>query len=350
MPDGPPVRPRRLRPGDLVAVPSPSWGGPALFPAVFDRGLEQLRRWGLRIRELPSTRAGRDDPARHPRRRAEELNAAFADPAVAAIIASIGGDDAIRLLPWLDASVIRANPKILMGYSDTTVLLAAVRRMGLVTIHGPSVMAGLAQLDALPPAAAEHVHRALFEPSERIAYPRFRSWVDGYPDWSDPSLAGQVGPMREDDGPRVLQRGAERTVTGELFGGCLEVLDGIRGTSAWPARDEWSGRVLLLEPSEERPSVAVWTQVLRSFGALGVFDHVAGVLVGRARDHSDAEKRAVEAAVVGVIGGELERPDLPIVANLPFGHTDPQWVLPLGVRAEVDLETGDVGLVEPWLS
>ena len=80
------IRPRRLRPGDTVAVVSPSWGGPAVFPLVFERGLATLRGWGLEVRESPGTRAGRDDPARSPRGRAADLNAAFADPSVAVIV------------------------------------------------------------------------------------------------------------------------------------------------------------------------------------------------------------------------------------------------------------------------
>lgn len=343
------IRPRRLRPGDTVAVVSPSWGGPAVFPHVFERGLATLRGWGLIVRESPSARAGRDDPARSPQARAADLNAAFADPSVAAIIASIGGDDAIRLLPFLDRGAIAANPTVLLGYSDTTVLLAAARALGIVAFHGPSVMAGLSQLDALPHAAGEHVRRMLFEPAPRLVLPRWSDWVDGYPDWADPALVGQVGALRSDDGPHVLQRGPDATIEGELFGGCLEVLDWIRGTWAWPVGADWDGRLLLLEPSEEVPSPDAWRRILRSFGALGVFDRVAGVLLGRARDLDAAAKAEVEAAVLEVIAGELGRTDLPIVANLPFGHTDPQWVLPLGVRAEVDLTTGDVTLVEPWL-
>lgn len=346
-PGGAPIRPRRLRVGDTVAVVSPSWGGPAVFPHVFERGLATLRAWGLGVREYPGTRARRDDAARSPQGRAADLNAAFADPSVAAVIASIGGDDAIRLLPFLDAAAIRANPKLLMGFSDTTVLLAAIRAMGLVTFHGPSVMAGLSQLGALPAMAGDHVRRMLFEPAERLVLPRFDAWTDGYPDWSDPALVGQVWPLRSDDGPRVLQ--GDGTVRGELFGGCLEVLDWIRGTSAWPVGADWDGRLLLLEPSEEQPGEDQWRRILRSLGASGVFDRVAGVLLGRMRGLDAAAKQAMGSVVLDVIAGELGRSDLPVVANLPFGHTDPQWVLPLGIQAEVDLATADVTLVEPWL-
>jgi muramoyltetrapeptide carboxypeptidase LdcA involved in peptidoglycan recycling len=332
----------------VVAVLSPSWGGPAVFPHVFDRGLAVLRDWGLAVRESPSTRARPERLARDPRLRADDVNRAFADPSVRAIIASIGGDDAIRLLPYLDAPLIAANPKIVLGYSDATVLLAAVRRLGMVTFHGPAVMAGFAQMRALPAAYREHVRMMLFEPRAEHRYVPYETWVDGYADWRDPRLAGGVAPLQPDDGMHVLQ-GAGR-VEGELFGGCVEVLDWIRGTSAWPVGAEWDGRLLFLEPSEEKPSVDQWTRILRSFGALGVFDRIAGLLVGRARDRSPDEKLELEAAILGVVGGELGRRDLPVAANLPFGHTDPQWVLPIGVRAALDLDARSVALVEPWLA
>lgn len=343
----PAVRPRRLVPGDTVAVLSPSWGGPSAFPNVYEHGLAVLRDWGLDVREYPSTRAPAQRLRNDPRFRADDLNAAFGDPAVRAIFASIGGDDSIRLLPLLDAAVIAADPKILMGYSDTTTLLAAVRRLGMVTFHGPSIMAGFSQMTALPAAYGAHVRQMLFEPDSTHLYVPYGSYVEGYPDWRDALLVGQANPPQADAGWRVLQ--GTGVVSGELFGGCVEVLDWLRGTSAWPEGDEWAGRLLLIETSEEKPTPLQVERILRSFGVMGVFDRIAGLLVGRARDHSADESAAVESAIRGVVAGEFGRPDLPIVANLPFGHTDPQWVLPLGVMAELDIEARTLRLVEPWL-
>ena len=348
MTDVPAVRPRRLVPGDTVAVVSPSWGGPHAFPHVFEEGLRQLRGWGLEIREFPSTRTSAAELRGDPHRRAEDVNAAFADPEVRAVIASIGGDDSIRLLPYLDHAVIGANPKIVMGYSDTTTLLTAVRSMGQVTLHGPAVMAGLSQLGSLPVAYREHVRTMLFEPASGYRYPAFGWFVEGYPDWRDPATVGLVNPPRPDEGWRVLQ-GSGR-VQGELFGGCLEVLDWLRGTDALPTGEEWAGCLLFIEPSEEKPSPLQVERMLRSFGVMGVFDRIAGLLVGRPRDHSDAERDALELTIRDVISVEFGRPDLPMAAGLPFGHTDPQWVVPLGVRAELDLEARTLRLTEPWLS
>ena len=343
-----PIRPRRLAPGDTVAVVSPSWAGPAAFPHVFDHGLAVLRRWGLDIREYPSTRASAARLAADPRLRADDLNAAFADRSIRAIFSSIGGDDSIRLLPFLDLAAIAADPKIVMGYSDTTTILAATRAAGVVAFHGPSIMAGISQLGALPAAHAEHVHEMLFAPDASHAYVPYGSFVEGYPDWGDPALVGLTNALQTDDGWHVIQ-GAGR-VTGELFGGCLEVLDWLRGTSAFPTGDEWTGRLLFTEPSAEIPTPIQVERILRSFGALGIFERIAGILVGRARDQSVDQKRALEATFRAIVGGEFGRPDLPIVANLDFGHTDPQWILPIGVRAELDVDARSLRLVEPWLS
>jgi muramoyltetrapeptide carboxypeptidase LdcA involved in peptidoglycan recycling len=319
-----------------------------VFPHVFERGLDVLRGWGLQIREYPSTRAPADQLRANAALRARDVGLAFADPSVRAVIASIGGDDSVRLLPLLDTAAIAANPKILLGYSDTCTLLALARRLGLVAFHGPSVMAGLSQLAALPPACGRHVHELLFEPASGYRYPAFEHVSHGYPQWRDPSLVGQVNPPRAAGGWHVLQ--GSGSVTGELFGGCLEVLDWIRGTRAWPAPREWSGRLLFLEPSEEKPGPEQVQRILRSFGACGAFDGVAGLMLGRPRDHDADEAAAFEAAVLGVVAGELGLTSLPIVANLPFGHTDPQWVLPIGVGARLDLDAQTLELVEPWLS
>lgn len=137
------LKPARLANGDTVAIVSPSWGGPSIFPHVYDKGLEAIRDLGLRIKEFPSARADNDYLFQNPRARAKDINDAFADVEVNAIFASIGGDDSIRILPFLDPVTIKKNPKILMGYSDTTTLLTYINQMGLVTFNGPSVMAGI---------------------------------------------------------------------------------------------------------------------------------------------------------------------------------------------------------------
>ena len=339
-----PVKPPRLKAGDTVAVVSTSWGGPSVFPHVFDRGLDVLRReFRLQVREMPTARMAALELAENPRRRADDLNDAFADPSIRAIIVSIGGVDSVRILEHLDASLAVANPKILLGFSDSATQLVFYNQAGLVTFNGPSVMAGFAQLERFEGLAA-HVRALLFEPDDTYEYRPYAEWSDGYEDWREPSNAGEVGEQRAHDGWRWLQ-GSGR-VEGRLFGGCAEVLEMMKGTSFWPAPEFWRDRILFLETSEDKPTAETVGYWLRNYGVQGVFDRVSGVLVGRARGYSDAEKVDLDEMVVRVIAREFGAGALPVVTNLDFGHTDPQWILPLGVRAEIDVDARRFRLLE----
>src|SRR5574338_1204057 len=116
------IKPRKLTPGDKVATVSLSWGGPSVFPHRYQIGVQQLQEEvGLQVVEMPNTLKEADWLARNPKARAEDLMQAFADPSIKAIFSTIGGDESIRLLPFMDLDVIRGNPKIFMGYSDTTI-------------------------------------------------------------------------------------------------------------------------------------------------------------------------------------------------------------------------------------
>ena len=88
---------------------------------------------------------------------------------------------------------------------------------------------------------------------------------------------------------------------------------------------------------------------MRSYCVAGLFASAAAVIFGRARDYSDADNARLDKMLVEVIGGDFEAPALPVVTGLDFGHTDPQWLLPLGVRAELDLDARALRLIEPWL-
>src|SRR5689334_10072028 len=116
------IKPAKLVPGDTVATISLSWGGAHRFPDRYQAGKRQLEdAFGLRVVE--SRYALREDSwlARNPQARAEDLMEAFADRSIRAVISTIGGEDSIRILPYLDLAVLRDNPKIFMGYSDTTI-------------------------------------------------------------------------------------------------------------------------------------------------------------------------------------------------------------------------------------
>ncbi|MDV3250045.1 LD-carboxypeptidase [Devosia sp. BK] len=162
-------KPRRLVPGDRIAVVSPSWGGPGTLPQRYAAGKRQLgETFGLQVVDMPHTLASAEDLAAHPEWRAADLHQAFADPSIAGIFASIGGDDSIRLLPHLDLDIIRRNPKVFLGFSDTTTIHLACLAAGLASFYGPSIMAGFAEnggmhaytVDSLRKTSSRPIHPA----------------------------------------------------------------------------------------------------------------------------------------------------------------------------------------------
>jgi muramoyltetrapeptide carboxypeptidase LdcA involved in peptidoglycan recycling len=339
------LKPPRLKAGDTVAVVSTSWGGPSVFPHTFERGLDTLRRaFGLNILELPTARMTPAELAADPRARADDLNAAFADFGIQAIVMSIGGADSVRILEHLDPSPAIANPKILLGFSDATTQTTFYNQAGLVTFNGPAVMAGFAQLERFDGVEA-HVRALLFEPTDTYEYRPYADWTDGYRDWSDPTNASAVRERHPHDGWRWLQ-GTGR-VEGRLFGGCADVLEMMKGTRFWPGPEFWQDRILFLETAEDKPTPSWVGYWLRNYGVQGVFDRVSAILVGRARDYTDEEKAELDDTIVRIVAGEFGATALPIVTNLDFGHTDPQWILPLGVRSEIDVDARRFRLLEP---
>ena len=338
------LRPPRLIAGDTVAVVSTSWGGPHTFPAVHQAGVEALERFELVVREYPGTRRSAGELRADPRGRAADLNAAFADPSVNAIVASIGGDDSARILPFLDPELIRANPKVFMGYSDTATQLLFAHQLGLVTFNGPAVMAGLAQ-SAWFPGFEQHVRSILFEPTPTYEYRPFPHWVDSYADWNSTVDPTAVGELRPHDGWRWLN--GDGSVSGPLVGGCIEVLEFLKGSRYWPSDDWWTGRILFLETSEDRPTIEQVRYWLFNYGVQGVFDRIVGLVLGRARGYTEEQKQALDETVRSVVVDEFGASDVVIATNLDFGHTDPQWILPLGVTAELDPRAQTFRLLEP---
>lgn len=341
-------RPRALTPGDTVAVLSPSWGGPHTYPHIFEHGLATLRGWGLTIKEYPSTRMDATRLRTNIHQRVADIHDAFVDPTVAAIFASIGGDDSMLLLPHLDAALIGRHPKIVLGYSDTTTLLTFAHLQGMVTFHGPSIMSGLAQLHHYPAAQRTHIHDMLFSHKSELTYQAARHYSDGYIDWADPQQRVGMLPTQFSRGWQFLQgKGVHR---GQLFGGCIEVLEFFKGTPYWPAPDFWYDKLFFLETSEEKPSITAVTRWLRNYGLQGIFDKIAGLIIGRAHGYTLSEQIALDAAVLQVVRDEFGAHELPIVTHFDVGHTEPQVILPLGVMAHIDYQHQQIRLLEPWLS
>ena len=270
----------------------------------------------------------------------------FEDPTVSGVFSTIGGDDSIRLLPHLDLEVFRSNPKVFLGYSDTTVAHLALFKAGVVSFHGPSIMANFAENGGMFAYMVSSVRRTLFSSaSVGVVEPNPGGWTAEELDWAVPENQERRRRLNPHEGWRFLQ--GDEVARGRLVGGCLEVLEFLRGTDLWPGEDAWRDAILFLETSEEAPSPTTLLRTLRVYAAMGVLGNLSGILfakpgggipVGRFDEY--------EEAILRVVVGEQGLTDLPIVTRMDFGHTDPMFVLPYGVEAEIDCEGERFSIVE----
>lgn len=343
------LKPPKLERGDKIAVLSSAWGGPSAFPHIFDNGLNFLKDvLGFEIVEFPSTRKDNDYLNKHPEARAKDINDAFADKSISGIIASIGGDDSVRILKYLDKDIILANPKMYMGFSDSTTILTLLNQWGLVTFHGPTVMAGFSQGNVMPESWKRHIKEILFESKNEYVLPQYNWYTDGYPDWNNKSNIGKVKEKQKDVEYNILQGAG--IIRGTTFGGNMEVLEFLKSTDYYPQKDFWKGKILFFETSEEVPSVTNIKYFLRNYGVQGIFGEISALIFGRPMSYTSEMKADLNKMILHVVNSEFGIKDLPIITNLNFGHTDPQWILPLGIKMEIDLDKKTLKYIEsPFL-
>lgn len=294
------ARAARLRPGARVAVVAPSGPVPA---DRLERGLDLLRGWDLDPVVAPHVRdvhpelsylAGTDA------HRAGDLQEAWCDPSVDAVLCARGGYGTPRMVDLLDWPAIKAaGPKVFVGYSDITVLHEAFAlRAGFSTLHGPMVATEVFLKDA---ATQESLRSTLFAPES----------------------VRTLGL----DGAAALVPGRARGIT---YGGCVSLLAADVGTPR--ARTSAQGGLLVIEDTTEDPYRldGILTRLLRT----GALDGISGVACGSWEGCGPYERvRAVLADRLGGLG-------IPVVEELGFGHGPTALTIPLGVPAVLEAPAG----------
>ncbi len=294
------IRPPGLRPGARVAVVAPA--GPVPRDAFADGAAILGARYRLvhdeRIFARDGFLAGGDDA------RAAELARALVDPSLEAVFCARGGYGLLRIVERLDGAAFARAPKLVVGFSDVTVLHAWAARAGVMSLHAP-VVTQLGKLSASD-------HEAMFALCESPSPP--------------PPLTGL----------RALAGGRGE---GRLVGGNLEMVSRLVGT---PWALDLRGAVLFIEDVGERPyRIDRQLTQLRLAGAL---DGLAGVVVGDfvgcvEKDGSGPDAEAVIAERLGGLG-------IPVVAGAPVGHGERNRALPHGARARIDAAAGTVEILE----
>jgi muramoyltetrapeptide carboxypeptidase LdcA involved in peptidoglycan recycling len=235
------IKPRKLRPGDKVAAVTLSWGGPATFSYRYEIGKRQFSdEFEVEVVEARHALRDADWLLRNPKARADDLMECFGDRSIAGIISTIGGHESLRLWPHVDLNIIRSNPKVF-----------------------------LAENCGMFPYMVESLRRTIFssEPVGTIE-PNRDGWTVEHLDWANPENQQRRRRLEPSTGWRFLQ-GAGK-VQGHLIGGCVEVLQMLRGTPAWPAAASFDDAILFLETSEEGAAPQYVTGELRSYARMGV--------------------------------------------------------------------------------
>ncbi|HEY0249063.1 MAG TPA: S66 peptidase family protein [Gryllotalpicola sp.] len=335
----------KARPGDRVAVLSPAFAAPAVAPALHEQAMRRLTEaTGLIPVEYPTTRQF----SASAEARAADVTVAFADPSIRAVLATIGGDDQVTVIPHIDAAVLAANPKPFLGYSDNTNLHNLLWNLGVPSFYGGSTQVHLGpgphlddiHLRSLRAALLDGGTLELTEPGESEDFGRL---------WDDPRALTEFGD-REPTEPWTWA-GPAKTVTGHSWGGCIEVIDQIAVAGRMPATADLDGAILLLETSEEAPSADEVKRWVRALGERGLLEAIAGVLVARppvselgspvktATERSELRAAQRDTAIeqIGRYNSEAV-----VCVGVPFGHTRPQWIVPHGGTITLDGTTRTV--------
>lgn len=325
-------------PGDHVAILSPAFAAPAIAPQIHEQAMRRLRDLtGLIPVEYPTTR----ELDATPEARAADVNAAFADPRIRAILATIGGDDQILVVPHLDAALAQADPKPFLGYSDNTNILNWLWGLGIRGYYGGSTAVHLGPGPAVDDVHLRSLRAALLDGGAlEITEPGDSEDVGRR--WTDPRALTEYGDRVATEewtwsGPAVR-------VEGRTWGGCLEVIDQLALADRLPTSYDLRGGILLLETSEERPAASWVARWLRGLGERGILGAVAGVVVARppVSDFdfrpSAEEAGSLRAAQRDVVIETVARynPDAVVCVGVPFGHTRPQWIVPYGGAMVLD--------------
>ncbi|MEN3275176.1 MAG: muramoyltetrapeptide carboxypeptidase [Massilia sp.] len=311
------IKPPRLRQGDTVALIAP--GGYATEKSIA-KAKGNIEKLGLRVREGAFLREVNGNYAGTVHQRLLDLHAAFADPEIKMIWPIRGGSGCISLLAHLDYALIRANPKILIGYSDITALhLAIYRHAGLVSFHGPVASSTMTDY------SLEHMLAVLSDPQPEYTIPM-----------------ALENSRRALEAPHFAMRTVHGgTATGPLMGGNLSLVAALAGT---PYAADFRNSILFLEEVNEAPyRIDRWlTQLDLSVG----FSKAAAIMVGIC-DGCGPEHEEISLTLDQTLDMHLQPLDIPAVTGYSIGHIRNQFTIPMGLRATLDTERQTVTLLEP---
>ena len=335
------TKPRKLCEGDRIATISLS-GGAAGEEDMHWRYVIAKNRlekeFGLEVVETPNSQKGRDFIYRNPRARADDLMGALEDPEIKGIFLNQGGDDGIRISPYVDYRVITQNPKIFMGYSDGSTFCCMYMKAGVVSFYGPNVITTLSEPVRLHDYTAKWIKKVLFSDAE-IGRIEPAPYVTSEPrDWSGTDEKPRE--MIPSDGYEVLQ-GAGK-VSGPMIGGCMGPMNMMLGPGLFPSSELFWGSIICLEGAIGYGIKKTGEHGLRALASTGMFREANGVVFSRPGMMYEENKEVI----LKIIRDEEGRTDMPILMGLNCSHVAPMTIVPFGIEAEIDCDNRAFTILE----
>lgn len=355
------IKPKKLEKGDKVAIISLSSGilGETFIKHELDLGIKRLKEFGLIPVIMPNALKGLNYIKEHPEKRAEDLKNAFIDKDIKAIICAIGGDDTYKTIPYLMEDddfkdIVINNPKIFLGFSDSTNNHLMLNKLGLNTFYGQAFITDIAELDKDMLFYTKSYFEKLFNFSgyEIISSP---VWYMEREDFSQKALGTPRVKKNEEHGFETIN--GYGTVRGDFYGGCIESLyDAYVGErygdeslvyekyGLYLTDDEWKEKILFLETSEEQPTPEKLETMLLEFKNRNIFNFVKGIIVGKPINEKYYEEYK---SVYKKVFSDL---DTPVLYNVNFGHATPRCIIPYNVKATVDYDKKRITIDEDILT
>ena len=182
------LKPKKLKKGDKIAIVSLSWGGLGDKKLIHKYYIAKERLendFGLKVVTMPNALKGSEFIYEHPEARAKDLMDAFKDKTIKGIFCAIGGNDTIRILPYIDYEVIKNNPKIFMGYSDTTANHFMMNKAGIISYYGPSVMCEFGEYVKMFDYTKDAVNNILFKDTSNYKIESSDVWSKDLVSWKE---------------------------------------------------------------------------------------------------------------------------------------------------------------------
>ncbi len=314
------IKPSRLRQGDIVGLIAP---GGHTSDASIEKSVQHIEGLGFRARQGRNLRAVHGNYAGSVQQRIDDLHAMFADPEVKAIWCIRGGSGCISLLSAIDYALLRAHPKILLGFSDITALhLAIHRHAGLVTFHGPVASSGESD----------------YSTAQMLAV-----LCDPQPSYTIP-MALENSRRAVEESQYALRTVHGGVATGPLIGGNLSMVSALAGT---PYAADFRRSIVFIEEVNEAPyRIDRWmTQLDLAQG----FGNAAALMIGICENcgpGADGNSLTLDET----LDIHLQPLKVPAVSGYSFGHIRHQFTLPVGIRATLDTERQTLTLLEPAVS